>query len=89
MKASFMVALLLSCVPSEPPTDEESTPTAARVIGTYELEGSQCRVIEVSSRSLCDGCGWTVMQRFSLCDPPLLGMIPGSKPGLPKQLNIP
>lgn len=88
MKASFAVALfLLSCASSEPPSDEAS-PTAARTIGTFELEGSQCRVIEVSSMT-CEGCGWTVMQRFPLCDPPLLGMVPGSKPGPSKQLNIP
>lgn len=80
--------LLLPCSPSKPPVDEEYL-TSARTIGTYEFEGSQCRVIEVSSRSTCESCMWNVLQRFSLCDPPLRGMISGSKPGSTKQLNIP
>lgn len=56
--------------------------------GHFDFEGSRCRVFETVE--MFSDSNYSVLQRFSVCNPPIVGMVPGSKPaGTTKEVNAP
>ena len=56
--------------------------------GHFDFEGSRCRVFE--TLEVLSDSNYTVLQRFSVCAPPIAGMLPGSKPYVTtKEVNAP
>lgn len=56
--------------------------------GHFDFEGSRCRVFE--TLEVLSDSNYTVLQRFTVCDPPIGGLLPGSKPGVTtKEVHAP
>ncbi len=68
---SLKIILLCLCTLS----CNSETEVKAKVSKTFRFRGSNCEVIDVAHYN--DGY---VRTRFVICDPPLQGMIQGSKP---------